>query len=147
GSTYILDEPSIGLHPRDTQRLIKVLRSLQKQGNTVLVVEHDEEIMMAADEIIDLGPQAGSLGGHLIYQGSFQNILKSKESLTGQYLSGKLQITLPKKQPTFTKKISIIGARENNLKNIDVNIPLNRLVCVTGVSGSGKSTLIGKILY
>jgi len=145
GSTYILDEPSIGLHSRDTHRLIKVLKSLQRQGNTVLVVEHDEDIMHAADQLIDLGPEAGTNGGHLVYQGSTKG--ENENSLTLGYLSGRLKIEIPAKRRNLKKKITIEGARENNLKNINVNFPLGGLVCVTGVSGSGKSTLVGKILY
>jgi excinuclease ABC subunit A len=145
GSTYILDEPSIGLHSRDTQRLIKVLKSLQKQGNTVLVVEHDEDIMHAADQLIDLGPEAGTNGGHLVYQGPTNT--DDNKSLTLGYLSGRLKIEIPAKRRTLKKKITVEGARENNLKNINANFPLGGLVCVTGVSGSGKSTLVGKILY
>lgn len=145
GSTYILDEPSIGLHSRDTEKLIGVLKKLQRQGNTVLVVEHDEDIMHAADEIIDLGPMAGSQGGRLVYQGNLQG--KNTESLTLAYLNGTEKIEIPPKRRKLKKPITIVGARENNLKNITVNFPLGGLICVTGVSGSGKSTLIGKILY
>ncbi|AMC09974.1 ABC-ATPase UvrA [Lutibacter profundi] len=146
GSMYILDEPSIGLHPKDTERLIKVLKNLRDLGNTVIVVEHDEDIMKAADLIIDIGPEAGTFGGEIVAEGTFQQILKSK-SLTAQYLNNKLQIEIPKQRRKFNKSIEIVGARENNLKNINVSFPLNCLTVVTGVSGSGKSTLVSKILY
>ena len=146
GSMYILDEPSIGLHSRDTERLIKVLFKLRDLGNTVIVVEHDEDIIKVADHIIDIGPEAGSFGGELVAEGSYKNILKSN-SLTAQYLNGKLKIEVPKKRRTTNKYIEIIGARANNLKNINVKIPLNSLSVITGVSGSGKSTLISNILY
>ncbi|MFV0248911.1 MAG: excinuclease ABC subunit UvrA [Tenacibaculum sp.] len=146
GSMYILDEPSIGLHPKDTQRLISVLKNLRNLGNTVIVVEHDEDIMKQADYIIDMGPQAGFYGGEIVVVGTYQEMLKSN-SLTSQYLSEKLSIEIPKKRRTHSSKIQIIGARENNLKNIDVSFPLNNLTVVTGVSGSGKSTLLRKILY
>ncbi|UOB17372.1 excinuclease ABC subunit UvrA [Abyssalbus ytuae] len=146
GSMYILDEPSIGLHPKDTEKLIKVLKSLRDLGNTVVVVEHDEDIMKAADEIIDIGPEAGTFGGNIVAKGDFKDILKS-DSLTAKYLNGKLKIKVPDTRRTSKNYIEIIGARENNLKNIDVKFPLNMLTVVTGVSGSGKSTLIKKILY
>ena len=147
GSMYILDEPSIGLHPRDTQRLIEVLKSLQQIGNTVIVVEHEEEMMLAADKIIDIGPQAGTKGGNLVYSGSYKDILKSKDSLTGQYLSQRLNIDIPASRRKWKNAIEITGARENNLKSIDVRFPLQVITCVTGVSGSGKTTLIKNILY
>ena len=146
GSMYILDEPSIGLHPRDTEKLIGVLEDLKKLGNTVIVVEHDEDIMKAADQIIDIGPEAGTYGGELVAQGSFSEILKSK-SLTGRYLNNDLKIEIPKTRRSYKHYIEIIGARENNLKNIDVTFPLECLTVITGVSGSGKSTLVKKILY
>jgi excinuclease ABC subunit A len=146
GSMYILDEPSIGLHPKDSERLIKVLLSLRDLGNTVIVVEHDEDIMKAADMIIDIGPEAGTFGGHLVAQGTYDEILKS-DSLTAQYLNGDLEISVPKTRRKFKNHIDIIGARENNLKNIDVTFPLDVLTVITGVSGSGKSTLIKKILF
>lgn len=146
GSMYILDEPSIGLHPKDTERLISVLKSLRDLGNTVIVVEHDEDIMKAADTIIDIGPEAGTLGGNVVAEGSYEEILAA-ESLTSRYLNGTLKIELPKKRRTSNYHIDIIGARENNLKNIDVSFPLGILTVVTGVSGSGKSTLVKKILY
>ncbi len=146
GSTYILDEPSIGLHPKDTERLISVLKRLRDLGNTVIVVEHDEEIMKAADYIVDIGPEAGTLGGKVVATGTFQDILAS-DSLTAKYLNNSLEIEVPKLRRTSQNKIQVLGARENNLKNIDVTIPLESLTVVTGVSGSGKSTLIKKILY
>ncbi len=147
GSLYILDEPSIGLHPKDTERLINVLRKLQKIGNTVLVVEHDEEIIRAADEIIDIGPKAGVHGGELVFQGDHVQLLKAKNSLTADYLNGTQKIEIPKIRRKWTDYIEVIGARENNLKNITVKFPLNTITAVTGVSGSGKSTLVSKILY
>ena len=146
GSMYILDEPSIGLHPKDTERLIIVLKKLRDLGNTVIVVEHDEEIMKEADYIIDIGPEAGTYGGKIVAEGSFKEIMKSN-SLTSQYLSEKLSIMVPKKRRISKNTINIIGARENNLKNIDVSFPLNTLTVITGVSGSGKSTLVKKILF
>lgn len=146
GSMYILDEPSIGLHPKDTEKLIKVLEDLKALGNTVIVVEHDEDIMKAADQIIDIGPEAGTFGGELVAQGDYETILKS-DSLTAQYLNGNMQIEIPKKRRTYKNFIEIIGARENNLKNIDVLFPLECLTVITGVSGSGKSTLVKKILF
>lgn len=146
GSMYILDEPSIGLHPKDTERLISVLKALRDLGNTVIVVEHDEDIMKAADEIIDIGPEAGTFGGNVVAAGKYSDILSSK-SLTANYLNGQLQIDIPKKRRTSKYSIDIIGARAHNLKNIDVHFPLNMLTVITGVSGSGKSTLVKKILY
>lgn len=146
GSMYILDEPSIGLHPRDTHRLIKVLKSLRDLGNTVIVVEHDADIMKAADYIIDIGPEAGTHGGEVVAAGTYEQLLKA-DTLTGKYLSGRLSIEPPKKRRTSPHYISLIGCRENNLKNIDVTFPLDMLTIVTGVSGSGKSTLIKKLLY
>ena len=146
GSMYILDEPSIGLHPKDTENLIDVLKSLRNLGNTVIVVEHDEDIMKAADEIIDIGPEAGTLGGHVVAHGTMADILNST-SLTAGYLNGTLEIKVPEKRRAFKNYIEIIGARENNLKNINVTFPLNVLTVVTGVSGSGKSTLVKKLLY
>ncbi|MGD0339714.1 MAG: excinuclease ABC subunit UvrA [Bacteroidota bacterium] len=148
GSLYVLDEPSIGLHPRDIHRLITILESLREVGNTVLVVEHDAEMMRESDVIVDLGPRAGEEGGEVIFLGSYDQILKHAESLTGKYLSGRLSIPLPAKRRTGkAKTLRILGAAEHNLKNITVDIPLNRFVCVTGVSGSGKSTLVHQILY
>jgi excinuclease ABC subunit A len=146
GSMYILDEPSIGLHPKDTEKLIEVLLNLKKLGNTVIIVEHDEDIMKAADMIIDIGPEAGTLGGNLVAQGTYDEILKS-DSLTSRYLNGKEKIEVPKVRRKFKNHIDIIGARENNLKNIDVTFPLDCLTVITGVSGSGKSTLVKKILF
>ena len=146
GSMYILDEPSIGLHPRDTHRLIKVLKSLRDLGNTVIVVEHDADIMKAADYIIDIGPEAGTHGGEVVAAGTYEELLKA-DTLTGKYLSGRLSIEPPKKRRSSPHYISLIGCRENNLKNIDVSFPLDMLTVVTGVSGSGKSTLIKKLLY
>ncbi|TPN88663.1 excinuclease ABC subunit UvrA [Aquimarina algicola] len=146
GSMYILDEPSIGLHPKDTEKLIKVLQSLRDLGNTVIVVEHDEDIMKAADEIIDIGPEAGTFGGHVVATGNFDNILKA-DSLTAKYLNGSLEIEVPKTRRSSKYYLEIIGARENNLKNIDVKIPLGMFTAITGVSGSGKSTLVKKIVY
>jgi excinuclease ABC subunit A len=146
GSMYILDEPSIGLHPKDTERLIAVLKSLRNLGNTVIVVEHDEDIMKSADTIIDIGPRAGSFGGEVVACGSFSEILKS-HTLTSQYLNGELQIKTPHKRRTSKHQVIVKGARENNLKNIDVIFPLECLTVITGVSGSGKSTLVKSILY
>ncbi len=146
GSVYVLDEPSIGLHPRDTHRLIEVLRSLRDVGNTVLVVEHEEEIMHAADHIIDIGPEAGTHGGNLVFTGSFTEILKDEHSLTGQYLSGRQSIAIPSQRRKWSNYIEIKGARENNLKDIDVKFPLNVLTVVSGVSGSGKTSLVKRIL-
>jgi len=147
GSMYILDEPSIGLHPRDTQRLIGVLRSLQKLGNTVIVVEHDEEIMRAADYIIDLGPLAGSQGGEIVFTGTFSELPQGKNSLTAAYLTGKMEVPVPGKRRKWKDRLILKGLRENNLKNVTVEIPLRVLTAVTGVSGSGKSTLVSDILY
>lgn len=146
GSMYILDEPSIGLHPRDTERLIGVLKSLRDLGNTVIVVEHDEDIMKAADYIIDIGPEAGTHGGEVVAAGTYKELLKA-DTLTGKYLSGRLAIEVPKKRRTSPQHITLVGCRENNLKNIDVTFPLDMLTVVTGVSGSGKSTLVKKLLY
>ena len=146
GSMYILDEPSIGLHPKDTERLIKVLKNLRDLGNTVIVVEHDEDIMKAADRIIDIGPEAGTFGGELVAEGTFAEILKA-DSLTAKYLNGTLEISVPKKRRTSNNFIEIKGARENNLQNVDVAFPLESLTVITGVSGSGKSTLVKKILF
>lgn len=146
GSMYILDEPSIGLHPRDTERLISVLKSLRDLGNTVIVVEHDEDIMKAADHIIDIGPEAGTHGGEVVATGTYDELLKAN-TLTGKYLSGRLSIEVPKKRRTSHQHITLVGCRENNLKNIDVTFPLDMLTVVTGVSGSGKSTLVKKLLY
>ncbi len=146
GSMYILDEPSIGLHPKDTERLIGVLQDLRDLGNTVVVVEHDEDIMKAADYIIDIGPEAGTFGGNVVAEGTYNELLKS-DSLTAKYLNEELKIEVPKTRRNSKNHIHITGARENNLQNIDVNFPLNSLTVITGVSGSGKSTLVKKILY
>ena len=146
GSMYILDEPSIGLHPKDTERLIKVLKDLRNLGNTVIVVEHDEDIMKEADYIIDIGPEAGSFGGDVVAEGNFDDILKS-DSLTAKYLNKELRIEVPLKRRSSKNSIQIVGAREHNLQNINVTFPLNCLTVITGVSGSGKSTLVKNILY
>ena len=147
GSTYILDEPSIGLHSRDTQQLIKVLRRLRDIGNTVIVVEHDEEIIRAADEIIDIGPYAGRFGGELVFQGDINAMEQSGQSLTAQYITGKMEIPVPKYRRKWNNSIEFVGCLEHNLKNINVKIPLNVLTVVTGVSGSGKSSLVNNIIY
>ncbi|MGV8878603.1 MAG: excinuclease ABC subunit UvrA [Sphingobacteriaceae bacterium] len=147
GSIYVLDEPSIGLHPRDTQKLIGVLRSLRDVGNTVLVVEHEEEIMQAADYLIDIGPEAGTHGGELIFSGTYAEVLRDENSLTGRYLSGREEIPIPEHRRSWNDFIEIKGARENNLKNINVKFPLQVLTVVTGVSGSGKTSLVKRILF
>jgi len=147
GSMYILDEPSIGLHSRDTEKLIRVLRKLQKLGNTVIVVEHDEDIIRASDEIIDIGPLAGRLGGEVVFQGTHDQLEAAQESLTAKYLTGRERIEVPASRRKWNNYIEITGARENNLKNVDVKFPLNTLCVVTGVSGSGKSSLVTKVLY
>ncbi|MGN5954507.1 excinuclease ABC subunit UvrA [Sphingobacterium lactis] len=147
GSIYVLDEPSIGLHPRDTQRLISVLKSLRDAGNTVIVVEHEQEMMEAADYLIDIGPEAGINGGELVFAGTYQEILKDKESLTGKYLNGELSIPVPAKRRKWNEAIRVNAARENNLKGITVDFPLNVFTVVSGVSGSGKTSLVKRILY
>ena len=147
GSIYVLDEPSIGLHPRDTQRLIKVLKSLRDVGNTVIVVEHEQEMMEAADYLIDIGPEAGINGGELVFAGTYSEILKDKNSLTGKYLNGELTIPTPQTRRKWHDAIVLRGARENNLKGIDVQFPLNVFTVVTGVSGSGKTSLVKRVLY
>ncbi|WP_305982200.1 excinuclease ABC subunit UvrA [Roseivirga thermotolerans] len=147
GSMYILDEPSIGLHPRDTDRLISVLKSLRDLGNTVVVVEHEEKVMQAADQIIDIGPNAGSNGGELVFQGSLNELMEHANTHTARFLNGTDRMEIPGQRRRWNDKLLIKGARENNLKNIDVEIPLGVLTVVTGVSGSGKSTLIKRILY
>ncbi|MGL5256133.1 MAG: excinuclease ABC subunit UvrA [Proteocatella sp.] len=149
GVLYVLDEPSIGLHQKDNERLLKTLRHLTDIGNTLIVVEHDEDTMFAADQIVDIGPGAGVHGGEIIFQGTVEEIVKCETSITGQYLSGKKSIPIPENRRTadFKNCIEIVGAKENNLKNIDVKIPLSVFTCVTGVSGSGKSSLINEILY
>lgn len=146
GSMYILDEPSIGLHPKDTERLVNVLKSLRDIGNTVIVVEHEEDIMQAADQILDIGPMAGAYGGEVVFQGTHKELVKAKNSLTADYLTGKQVIPVPERRRTSKNKLTISGARQHNLKNITVDFPLHSLVCVTGVSGSGKSTLVKEIL-
>ena len=147
GSLYILDEPSIGLHSKDTELLIKVLRQLRDLGNTVIVVEHDEDIILAADELIDIGPYAGRLGGEVIFQGNLKELKKSKDSLTAQYISQTMAIPVPETRKKWNNYIEIIGARENNLKGLNIKFPLNIMSVITGVSGSGKSSLIKTILY
>ncbi|MER2048821.1 MAG: excinuclease ABC subunit UvrA, partial [Solibacillus sp.] len=148
GVLYILDEPSIGLHQRDNDRLINTLVNMRDLGNTLIIVEHDEDTMMAADHLIDIGPGAGVHGGQVIAQGTPKQVMKNKESITGQYLSGKKFIPLPlERRKSDGRKIKIKGASENNLKNVSVDIPLGQFIAVTGVSGSGKSTLVNEILY
>jgi excinuclease ABC subunit A len=147
GSMYILDEPSIGLHPRDTEKLIGVLKELKAQGNTVIVVEHDEEIMRAADNLIDMGPEAGTNGGHIVFNGKTQELIDNGDTLTAKYLRGEMTAVMPTKRTIGKDKIIIRGARENSLKNIDIEIPLRCFTVVSGVSGSGKSTLIRDIFY
>tara|TARA_X000000950_G_scaffold73704_2_gene91809 strand:- start:1019 stop:3799 length:2781 start_codon:yes stop_codon:yes gene_type:complete len=147
GAMYILDEPSIGLHSIDNKKLIKILKKLKNLGNTVIVVEHDEGIMKEADEIIDLGPFAGINGGEIVANGKYEDITKCNQSITGMYLNSEKKIVYPKNRKKINHKIILKGARENNLKNIDIEFPLNMMVAVTGVSGSGKSTLVKKILY
>ena len=148
GTLYVLDEPSIGLHPRDNSRLIGILENLRDIGNTVLVVEHDEETMRAADHILDIGVNAGELGGNVVYSGGFEGLMKNETSLTSKYLRGDSEIKVPQKRRSAGKrKLQIVGAREHNLKDVSVTIPLDMLVCITGVSGSGKSTLVHDVLY
>ncbi len=147
GVAYILDEPSIGLHQRDNDKLIATLTRLRDLGNTLIVVEHDEDTMLAADHIVDIGPGAGSHGGEVIAQGTAKEIMACEESITGAYLSGKMKIPVPKERRKPTGYIKVIGARQNNLKNIDVEVPLGVMTCVTGVSGSGKSSLVNEIMY
>jgi excinuclease ABC subunit A len=146
GSMYVLDEPSIGLHPKDAEQLIGVLRSLQELGNTVVVVEHEEKMMEAADQIIDIGPEAGSGGGNLMFQGTFPELLQDEATYTGKYLSGKMDVPVPAVRRPWRNALELTGARENNLKNVSVKVPLGVMTVVTGVSGSGKSTLIRRIL-
>lgn len=147
GVAYILDEPSIGLHQRDNDKLINTLKNLKDLGNSLLVVEHDEDTMLAADHIVDVGPGAGEYGGEIVAQGTAQQIMKNKKSITGAYLSGRIKIPVPEERRKPSGWMKVIGARENNLKNIDVDIPLGVFTCVTGVSGSGKSSLINQIVY
>ena len=147
GVSYILDEPSIGLHQRDNDKLLAALKRLRDQGNTLIVVEHDEDTMFAADYIVDIGPRAGEHGGEIVAVGTAEDIIKNPDSITGAYLGGKIKIPVPEERKIPTDWLSIKGARQNNLKNIDVDIPLGVMTCVTGVSGSGKSSLINEILY
>jgi len=147
GSMYILDEPSIGLHPRDTDRLISVLKTLRDLGNTVVVVEHEEKVMEAADQIIDIGPEAGSNGGELVFQGTLDELKEAGNTYTAKYLNGTERLEIPSVRRKWRDSIKIKGARENNLRNIDVEVPLGVLTVITGVSGSGKSTLVKRILY
>jgi excinuclease ABC subunit A len=148
GVLYVLDEPSIGLHQRDNARLIRTLTNLRDLGNTLIVVEHDEETMRAADHIVDIGPGAGEHGGHIVAQGVMEDILRSPDSITGQFLSGRRQIHVPSHRRRGSgERIVVRGAHENNLKHVDVAFPLGKFVCVTGVSGSGKSTLVNEVLF
>ena len=148
GTLYVLDEPSIGLHPRDNQRLIAILRQLRDQGNTVLVVEHDADMIRVADHVVDLGLGAGEQGGRVVFSGTLDGLLQEPRSLTARYLRGELAIPVPRERRRGTgQRIRVLGASEHNLKAIDVAIPLNMLTCVTGVSGSGKSTLVHDIVY
>ncbi|MBL4667620.1 MAG: hypothetical protein JKY04_09590 [Sneathiella sp.] len=149
GVLYVLDEPSIGLHQRDNARLLKTLINLRDQGNSVIVVEHDEEAILMADHVIDMGPKAGSLGGRLIAQGTPADIMAVEESITGKYLSGEMEVPLPavRRKVTGARQLKIIGARHNNLKRVNVSIPLGTFTSVTGVSGGGKSSLIIETLY
>ena len=148
GSLYVLDEPSIGLHPRDTGRLIAILEGLRDLGNTVLVVEHEPDMMRHADHVVDIGPGSGSLGGHVVFEGSYKKLLKA-DTLTGNYLSGRMQIPTPEGRRHYDPEHAILieGAREHNLQNVDVAFPLGMVTCVTGVSGSGKSTLVHDTLF
>ena len=147
GVAYILDEPSIGLHQRDNDKLIKTLKNLKDLGNSLIVVEHDEDTMLAADHIVDIGPGAGEHGGEVVAQGTPEEIMKAEHSITGAYLSGKIKIPVPTERKKATGFFKVLGAAQNNLKNIDVEIPLGVMTCVTGVSGSGKSSLINSIVY
>ena len=148
GVLYILDEPSIGLHQRDNDKLIATLQRLRDLGNTLIVVEHDEDTMKAADYIVDIGPGAGIHGGQVVAAGTPQEIMDCRESLTGQYLSGKKRIEIPKQRRTGNGKfLEVLGAAENNLQQVDVKIPLGTFTCVTGVSGSGKSSLVNAVIY
>ena len=144
---YILDEPSIGLHQRDNDKLLGALKNLKDLGNTLIVVEHDEDTMLAADYIVDIGPGAGAHGGQVVACGTAEEIMKNKNSVTGAYLSGRIKIPVPTERRKPTGFLTVKGARENNLKNIDVKIPLGIMTCITGVSGSGKSSLTNEILY
>src|SRR6202023_3009184 len=144
---FVMDEPSVGLHPRDIGRLVRVMHNLRDRGNTLLVVEHEEQIIRAADNLIDIGPGRGERGGELVFNGALDQLLFRNKSLTADYLSGRKTISVPKKRRRSTSSIKITGAREHNLKKIDVDLPLGVFACVTGVSGSGKSTLIHDVLY
>ena len=148
GVLYVLDEPSIGLHQRDNDRLINTLKEMRDLGNTLIVVEHDDDTMRAADYLVDVGPGAGNHGGEIVSSGTPKKVMKDKKSLTGQYLSGKKRIDVPEHRREVTnRKISIKGAKSNNLKDVDVDIPLSVMTVVTGVSGSGKSSLVNEVLY
>jgi excinuclease ABC subunit A len=147
GVAYILDEPSIGLHQRDNDKLLKTLCHLRDLGNTLIVVEHDEDTMRAADCVVDIGPGAGEHGGELVAIGTAEELMQNPDSITGAYLSGKLSIPVPKERKKPSGFLTVRGAAENNLKNIDVTFPLGVMTCVTGVSGSGKSSLVNEILY
>src|SRR5213079_3340241 len=147
GVLYILDEPSIGLHQRDNGKLIGTLERLRDLGNTVLVVEHDEQMMRAADHLVDMGPGAGEHGGHVVAEGPANAVERNPESVTGQFLSGKREIAIPERREEDNGSFTVRGARMHNLKDIDVELPVGKLVCVTGVSGSGKSTLVNEIVY
>ena len=147
GVAYIMDEPSIGLHQNDNEKLLKTLKHLRDLGNTLIVVEHDEDTMLEADYVVDIGPRAGEHGGEVVAAGTAKQIMKCKDSITGQYLSGKLRVPVPAKRRKPTGYIQVKGAQENNLKNINVKVPLGVFTCVTGVSGSGKSSLVNEIIY
>src|SRR4029077_18736645 len=148
GTLYVLDDPSIGLHPRDNQRLIDILRQLRDQGNTVLVVEHDADMIRVADYIVDLGLGAGEQGGRVVFSGTLDGLMREPRSLTSKYLRQELAIPVPTTRRRGSgQKIRLIGASEHNLKNVEISIPLNALTCVTGVSGSGKSTIVHDVLY
>ena len=147
GVAYILDEPSIGLHQRDNDKLLATLKHLRDLGNTLIVVEHDEDTMMEADYIVDIGPGAGEHGGEVVAVGNAKEIMKNENSITGAYLSGRIKIPVPQERRQPKGWLKVVGARENNLKNIDVSFPLGVMTCVTGVSGSGKSSLVNEILY
>src|SRR5688500_11570815 len=147
GMLYVVDEPSVGLHSRDNQRLIDILQQLRDQGNTVVVVEHDEDMIRVADHIVDIGLGAGEQGGRVVYSGDFEGLMQETRSLTAKYLRHELSIPVPVRRPGLTQRIRLRGAAEHNLKDVDVEIPLNTLTCVTGVSGSGKSTLVHDVLY
>ncbi|MBI3191720.1 MAG: excinuclease ABC subunit A, partial [Pedosphaera parvula] len=143
---FVLDEPSVGLHPRDTDRLVRILEHLRDAGNTVVVVEHEAGVIRAADAVVDLGPEQGERGGEVVFQGAFQELLGDEDSLTGQYLSGRKQIEIPRRRPVSVAALQIEHAARHNLKDLTVRIPLGRFVCITGVSGSGKTTLAREVL-